>query len=277
MFHWVTLALWLFLVSCAFPSGTKPIVAPANPDERIWHAVEKADVVYVGETHDDPADHRYELELIRGLLKRKMKIAIGWEMFDLTQQGAIDAWAAHAISLKAMLEKTGFQKHWGIYSPVYEQILQIAENAKVTNLALNASSELARKIARGESLTERERAMIPTGFVATEQGYRNFVTMMGDHPGMNEADRRRFFDAQNAWDQTMADRILEFRSRNSKVKLVVLTGRGHVLAGYGIPFCVRQKANLKQIILLPSGGQTYRRVGVRGGRVGRSVYGRVGV
>ena len=27
---------------------------------------------------------------------------------------------------------------------------------------------------------------------------------------MNEADQRRFFDAQNVWDQTMADRILEF-------------------------------------------------------------------
>ena len=158
-------------------------IAPANPDERFWHAVEKADVVYVGETHDDPADHQYELELIRGLLKRKMKFAIGWEMFDETQQGAIDAWASHAISLKEMLAKTEFQKHWGIYSPVYEQILQIAENANVTNLALNAPSELARKIARGEPFTAKERAMMPTGFVTTEQGYRNFVTMMGDHPG----------------------------------------------------------------------------------------------
>ena len=83
--------------------------------------------------------------------------------------------------------------------------------------------------------------MIPTGFVATEGGYRNFVAMMGDHPGMNETDQRRFFAAQNAWDQTMASRILDFERRNPGVRLLVLTGRGHVSGGYGIPFYVDRK------------------------------------
>ena len=116
-------------------------------------------------------------------------------------------------------------------------------------VALNAPPELARKIAQGEPLTAEEKAMVPTGFVATAKGYRNFVAMMGGHPGMNETDQRRFFDAQNIWDQTMASRILEFKRRNPKVLLVVLTGRGHVSGGYGIPFYVRQKASLKQSIL----------------------------
>jgi uncharacterized iron-regulated protein len=245
---WITLTFWLCLVSCASRSGTKQI-ASAILDEQFWHALEKADVIYVGETHDDPVDHRYELELIGGLLKRKMKFAIGWEMFDETQQGIMDAWASRAFSLKEMLTKTEFQKHWGIYSPVYEQILQIAGNAGVPNLALNAPPELARKIARGEPLTSKERAMIPVGFIATEQSYRNFVAMMGNHPGVNETDLRHFFDAQNVWDQRMASRILEFKGRNPKVKLVVLTGRGHLSGGYGIPFYVRQKADLKQTIL----------------------------
>lgn len=222
---------------------------PAKQDEHFWFAVEKAEVVYVGETHDNPADHRYELELIRGLLKRKMKFAIGWEMFDRTQQETIDAWAAHAISLETMLAKTEFQKHWGTYSPAYKQILQIAAAANVPNLALNAPPELVRKIAQGEPVTAEEKAMVPTGFVATEKGYRNFIAMMGGHPGMKETDQRRFFDAQNAWDQTMASRILEFKSRKPKIQLLVLTGRGHVSGGYGIPFYVRQKADLKQIIL----------------------------
>ena len=53
-----------------------PASAIANPDERIWHAVEKADVVYLSNP-DDPPDHRYELELIRSLAETKMKIAIG--------------------------------------------------------------------------------------------------------------------------------------------------------------------------------------------------------
>jgi uncharacterized iron-regulated protein len=230
------------LASCAVQSGNER--GAPNLDERFWQSVEQAEVIYVGETHDDSADHQWELALVRGLLKRKVKFAIGWEMFDTSQQAAMDQWASHGISLAKMLAETDFQKHWGIYSPVYEQILRMAGKAGVPNLALNAPPELPRKIARGESLTAEERAMIPTGFTASEAGYRNFVAMMGGHPGMNDADLRHFFAAQNIWDQTMASRILEFKARNPKILLVVLTGRGHVLGGFGIPFYVQQKATL---------------------------------
>jgi uncharacterized iron-regulated protein len=253
---WTALALCLSLVSCA-PLGTSPVRerknAEANPDKQFWRAVEKADIVYVGETHDDPAHHEYELELIRGLLGRKMKFAIGWEMFDATQQSSIDAWASHKISLEKLLVKTEFQKRWGIYSPVYEQILRTTEKANVQNLGLNAPPEMARKIARAESLTAEEMAMLPTGFVTNKGAYKNFLFLIGEHPGVEETDRRRYFDAQNLWDQTMASRILEFKRRDPKVKLVVLTGRDHVFGGYGIPFYLRQKADLQQLVLFPNG------------------------
>jgi uncharacterized iron-regulated protein len=253
---WIVLALCLSQGSCVFPSGSRATQrrnAATSPDERFWHAVEKADVVYVGETHDDPAHHEYELALIRGLLERKVKFAVGWEMFDETQQSSINAWATHRISLEELLVKTDFQKRWGIYSPVYEQILRTTEKANVENLALNAPPELVRKIARAEPLTAAEIALLPSGFVADSEAYKNFVALIGEHPGVEEPDLRRYFDAQNVWDQTMANRILEFERRNPKVKLVVLTGRGHVFGGYGIPFYLRQKADLKLLVLLPKG------------------------
>ena len=254
---WIALALCVSLVSCAFPLMTSHATqrrnAATNPDERFWRAVEKADVIYVGETHDDPAHHAYEMELIRGLLARKVKFAVGWEMFDVTQQSSIDAWASHKISLEELLVKTDFQKRWGVYSPVYEQILRITEKANGRNLALNAPPELVRKIARAEPLTAEETAMLPSGFVGDSGAYKNFVSLIGEHPGVEEADLRRYFDAQNVWDQTMANRILEFKRLNPKVKLVVLTGRDHVFGGYGIPFYLRQKADWKQLVLFPKG------------------------
>jgi uncharacterized iron-regulated protein len=226
----------------------------ANPSRQLWPAVLEADVVYVGETHDDPVDHRYELKLVSGLIERKVRFAIGWEMFDETQQSIIDAWTSGRISFKEMLEKTDFQKHWGIYSPVYARILQIARKADVLNVALNAPPGLVRKIAHGEPVSAEEKSMIPTGFAATEKGYQNFIAMMGNHPGMKETDLHRFFAAQNTWDQAMASRILEFKDQNPKLIMVVLTGRGHVSGGYGIPFYVKQKATLKQLIVLPNSG-----------------------
>jgi uncharacterized iron-regulated protein len=229
----------------------KRIDVSAKQDEQLWRAIDITEVIYVGETHDNPADHRYELKLVRGLVSRKVKFAIGWEMFDETQQGVLDAWAARQISFKDLLRKTEFEKYWGVYSPTYLQILQLGGSAKIPNLGLNAPPALAGKIARGEPLLAEEKAMIPTGFVASDKGYRNFVAMMGDHPGMKEKDLRRYYDAQNVWDQTMASRILEFKRLHPELKLVVLTGRGHVPGGFGIPFYVKQKARLKQLILLP--------------------------
>ncbi len=253
---WIAFAFCFLLVSCASRTGTSHatnrIDPAATPDQQLWLAVERADVIYVGETHDDPSHHKFELQLIRGLLERKVKFALGWEMFDETQQGSMDAWASHQISLEQLLAKTDFQKHWGIYSPVYEQILRTTEKADVRSLALNAPPELTRKIARSEPLTAEETAMLPSGFVADSGAYRNFVALIGEHPGIEETNLRRYFAAQNAWDQTMARRVLEFKRRNPKVKLVVLTGRGHVYGGYGVPFYVSQKANLKHLVLIPS-------------------------
>ena len=251
--RWISLVFCLSLGACALHPGNGQLNASNDLDEKFSDGIKQSDVVYVGETHDDPAHHQYELELVRGLLNRRIKFALGWEMFDGTQQNSIDAWESHSISLNEMLAKTGFDKSWGVYSPVYAQILQLTGKARVKNVALNAAPELVRKIARGTPLSTGEQAMLPDGFVSNEQAFNHFLGMMGGHPGLSEPDQRRFFAAQNAWDQTMASRILEFKRRTPNVKLVVFTGRGHVSDGYGIPFYVKQKADLRQLILLPKG------------------------
>jgi uncharacterized iron-regulated protein len=239
------------LVLCANVFTAARTASSGSQDDAFWKSVLSADVVYVGETHNDAADHQYELELIRGLLRRKVQFAIGWEMFDETQQSAIDAWSSHSISLNEMLTRTDFQRRWGIYSRAYQQILKLAGDAGVQNLALNASPELVHKVAEGQPLTKEERAAMPAGFKTSEKAYSYFLSMMGSHPGVNEVNKRRFFAAQNVWDQTMATRILQFKLHNPTITLVVIAGRGHVSGAFGIPSYVRQKANLRQLILLP--------------------------
>jgi uncharacterized iron-regulated protein len=251
------LASALSLSSCAIHTSggqiAKEVRRSQAGDTEFWEGVKRADVIYVGETHNDPAHHEYQIHLIRGMLARKLHFAVGWEMFDWAQQALLDDWHRRQISLDELLRRTGFQESWGVYSPAYSEILKITEQSRIRNVALNAPSELPRKIAHGENLTREERQMMPEGFVATEGAYRNFVSMIGDHPGMQQSDLRRYFDAQEVWDQTMAARILEFTKRHPGVRLVVLTGRGHLLGGYGIPFYVRQKSKVKQLVLFPPG------------------------
>jgi uncharacterized iron-regulated protein len=238
------------LCSCAVHSGVKSS-ATAQNDAEFWRGVAVADVIYVGEVHDDRSNHEYELELIRGMIRRGIRFAVGWEMFDRSQQTELDRFDQRKLSLDDMVAQTGLQKSWGTYSPLYAEILRTNGKAKIKNVALNASSELAHKVARGEQLSPEESNKIPTEFTIPAGAYQNFVQLLGEHPGMQEADLSRFFAAQNLWDQTMAKTILEFRRTHPKTKLLVLTGRDHVKGGFGIPNYVGQKSAVKQLVLFP--------------------------
>jgi uncharacterized iron-regulated protein len=238
------------LPSCAFRSEQNSV---SGNDADFWRGVAVADVIYIGEVHSDRSNHQYELDLIRGMMRRGIRVAVGWEMFDQSQQSALDQFDRRRISLDDLITETGFQKSWGRYSSMYAEILQTTIKARIRNVALNASPQLAHKLARGEQLSADEENEVPKNFAVPEGAYQHFIEMLGDHPGLQTNDLPRFFAAQNLWDQTMAKTVLEFRKANPKMKLVVLTGRDHVKGGYGIPNYVGQKSSIKQLVLFPPG------------------------
>jgi uncharacterized iron-regulated protein len=246
----VLLIMWLSLSSCATHSGAKSS-AVASTDVEFWHGVALADVIYIGETHSDRASHEYELDLVRGMIRRGIRFAVGWEMFDRSQQTDLDRFDQRKLSLNDLLTQTGFEKSWSRYSPLYAEILKTTGKAKIRNVALNAPAWLAHKLARGEPLSSAEESEVPKEFTVPAGAYQNFVQLLGEHPGMQEGDLSRFFAAQNLWDQTMAKTILEFRGKYAKTKLLVLTGRGHVKGGFGIPNYVSQRSLAKQLVLFP--------------------------
>lgn len=239
--------LCLTLFACATASAQS-----VGFDTHFWQTIAASDIIYVGEVHDSAVDHQYELKLIRGMIDHGFRFAVGWEMFDRSQQENIESWQSRQSSIDDLIKATHFQQHWGVYSPVYRKILALTEKYRIRNIALNAPPELTHKIAAGEELSEKEKASLPREFAEPAGAFRNFLTMMGPHPGLQSSNLRRFFAAQNVWDQTMASRILEFLKKNPGTKLVVFTGRGHVSRGFGIPSYVRQKTNSKQLILLPA-------------------------
>jgi uncharacterized iron-regulated protein len=254
MKHWwyfpVLLATWVSLSSCALHSGASSSAASPT-DTELWRAVAVVDVIYVGENHSDQLSHQYELDLIRGMMRRGIRFAVGWEMFDRSQQADLDRFDHHQLSLDDLLVQTGFQKSWGRYSPLYAELLRATQNGKIKNVALNASPSLAHKLARGEPLSPDEENEIPKEFTVPAGAYENFVQLLGEHPGMQQSDLSHFFSAQNLWDQTMAKTIFEFRQKYPKTKLLVLTGRGHVKGGFGIPNYLGQKSSARQLVLYP--------------------------
>jgi uncharacterized iron-regulated protein len=216
-----------------------------------WNRIADADVVYIGETHSSRRDHAYELELIQWMIRSRIQFAVGWEMFERTQQAELDRFNKGKLSLAELFARTGFEKSWATYSPLYATILETTARARISNIGLNAPPALAHKVAAGEPLSPGEKKQIPTEFRIPAGAYRHFVGLLGEHPGMAPVDLPRFFAAQNLWDQTMAKTILEFHKRNPTTKLLVLTGRGHIQDGFGVPNYVHQKSAMKQLVLLP--------------------------
>jgi uncharacterized iron-regulated protein len=216
-----------------------------------WTRIADADVVYIGETHSSRKDHAYEVELIRAMIGSRIHFAVGWEMFERTQQADLDRFNEGGLSLTQLFARTGFAKSWATYSPLYARILETTSRANIPNIALNASPALAHKLAEGKPLSLREKKQIPTEFRIPAGAYRHFVGLLGEHPGMEKDDLPHFFAAQNLWDQTMAKTILQFHEKKPGTKLLVLTGRGHVQDGFGVPNYVHQKSATKQLVLLP--------------------------
>lgn len=225
--------------------------APSRASAEFWDSLLAADVIYIGERHEQEADHEYQFEIIRGLKQRGVDFAIGWEMFEHPMQPLLDEWFARRLATDALLTQTEFQTTWGKTSPSYEKMLRWAQLASVPSLGLNAPRAMVKKVAKGERLEAPERRLQPAGFRPLEGGLENFATQMGSHPGSG-IDYTLYYRAQTLRDQSMAEQVLRALRRLPQRKLVVFAGRGHVENGFGIPPYVRQKApSLRQIILFP--------------------------
>jgi uncharacterized iron-regulated protein len=216
----------------------------------------RANVVYLGETHDNPEDHKIQLQIIQQLQQRNPKIAIALEMFQHPYQGILNSYLAGKLSEQELLKQSEYNQRWGFPWEYYAPILRFAKAKKLPVLALNTPAQITRQVASAglESLTPKQRRLIPPlSEIRTDNAeYRQLLAKIfqqHQHSGHgNSADFERFFQAQVLWDETMAARIAQFLKANPNHRVVVLAGKGHIIYGYGIPSRVERRIKNKQIV-----------------------------
>ena len=99
----------------------------------------RAQVVFVGETHDNPAAHRLQLEILQALEARNPgKIALAMEMFTPEQQAVLDRWVAGELSEKEFLKQVDWFKNWKMDFALYQPLLEAARVKRTPVIALNA-------------------------------------------------------------------------------------------------------------------------------------------
>lgn len=145
---------------------------------QILQSLAQADVVFLGETHNRPEDSQAHLEIIQALAQ-KGKVAIAMEMFQRPYQAAIDAYLQGKISETQLVEQTEYEQRWGFPWENYAPILRFAQSQQIPVLAMNAPSEVTRKVAGGglEALAPEDWQWIPpqSEIRTDNQNYRQLL------------------------------------------------------------------------------------------------------
>ncbi len=256
--YWLSCTVWglgstlLLALPVQAQVITSPVGLPTNA-EGVMAELDQANVVYLGELHDDPDVHTAQLSYIQALFERDPDLAIGMEMFQRPFQAVLDDYIAGDLSELELLEQTEYEERWGFNWDFYAPILQFAQTHQIPVLALNTPQEITRKVATQglSSLIGSDLDWIPSleQITLEDPAYRQYLFEIYSsfHEGIGHSDGfNRFFEAQVLWDETMADRISTYLQANPDQSVVVLVGQGHVIYDYGIPSRVERNLDSQE-------------------------------
>lgn len=175
--------------------------------EAMADALAEADVVFLGEEHDNDVGHALQLELCERLGARR-PLALSFEMFERDAQDQLDLYLAGAIPEERFLARA---RPWPNYAQHYGPGVELAKERGWPVLAANCYRPLAARVSR-EGLGSVAGDPWAARDVRAEAGeYRDrFVASMGDHAADLGSRMDDFFAAQCLKDETMAESIARF-------------------------------------------------------------------
>lgn len=194
----------------------------------LFRLLEKAQVVFVGEMHDNTAFHRFQLDLVRALNKQRGDLLLSLEMFERDVQPVLDRYLKGEISEAEFLAAA---RPWPNYTGDYRPIIEYCRQQKIPVLAANVPRRHARAVSRGglealDELAEEDRAHVAAEPKAASPAYRRrFAEVMR---GMTGERLDRMYAAQCVKDDTMAESIHNYLEANPEIRRVVhLNGAFH--------------------------------------------------
>lgn len=271
-------ALSLFAVTACAPTTKQMLGDPENPypltsrpqigdivhlptgtlvtAQQMQGVAADARVVYVGETHDNPASHRLELETLKAVEERNPgKAALGMEMFNRSQQPVLDRWVAGELDEKTFLKESRWFDTWKMDFRYYRDLLLYARDKHIPVIGLNAEKELVQAVRSKqlEELTPEQKAQLPEMDLTDPYQRAQTESIFGGH-SHGKMHIEGFLRAQTLWDETMAESAARYllSPQGKDRHLVVVAGANHVSYGFGIPRRVFRRVPTSYVII---GGQ----------------------
>ncbi|WP_247892133.1 ChaN family lipoprotein [Azospirillum sp. Sh1] len=238
--------------------GTGTAVEPVP----LLRRIAEAPVVLLGERHDKPDHHRWQLHTLAGLHALNPDLAIGMEMLPRRLQPVLDRWVAGELTESEFLKETDWRAVWGFDPQFYLPILQFARLHRLPVVALNVERSLVSRTARNgwAAIPETDREGVGTPAPPTEEYRKRLNETLAAHDrsearaaapddAPNKA-AQRFIEAQGVWDRAMAEKIAETRRATGRSVIGIL-GEGHVARRDGVPHQLADLGIGEAAVLLP--------------------------
>ena len=210
--------------------------------ERMLADLARADVVLVGEQHDDPNTHRLELAILEGLLRRRVPLVVAMEMFERDVQPALDRYLAGTITEDQFLKES---RPWPRYASDYRPIVEFAKAHHIPVIASNVPRRIASDVSKsgldavGALGADRTLAAGELQCPATGEYYDRFLEAMGGHPAPGDpkanetrATNDRFYLAQCVKDETMGESIARAFEQNAAQRATIVHVNGAFHSDY---------------------------------------------
>ena len=242
--------------ACLSPGAWYALGDP-RPRERaegvLLGEIARREVVLLGESHDDPDHHRWQLQVLAALHTLHPRMAIGFESFPRRVQPVLDLWVAGKLSQKEFLEQSTWDKVWNMPAELYLPLMHFARLNRIPMLALNVERELTQQISRrGWDAVPAEKKEGVSRPAPARDAYRaQLLEIFTQHRRVKDRnaapvrldDREflNFVDSQTTWDRAMAEALARARGlgRGDAPLVVAILGAGHVRHGHGVAHQLR--------------------------------------
>lgn len=201
--------------------------------------LQKYDVVFFGEYHDQSEIHQYELELLKAMYKAKgAKLALSMEMFEADNQSKLNNFLADTLSEENFLAAS---RPWPNYGTDYAPLVNFAKEKKMPVIAANVPRFLAAHVAKNNASTEGVEAQyqqwLPKHTYAPEGAYKDkFYAQMSSPAAPMKMPPQRLaavYAAQCLKDDKMAESIAAFADAHQNMQILHINGCFHSDAHLG--------------------------------------------
>lgn len=218
-------------------------------------AMREAQVVFVGETHDDPVAHHLEARLLEDAYRQygaDRPVALSLEMFSRDVQYIVDEYLDSLITERHFLASSN---PWQNYATDYRPMVELARAHGLPVLAANAPRRYVNRVSRlGPGalavLGARAReALPPLPYPEPSDAYRakwdrlmrqamgthgaDTTAEAGAHPPMPAVSNMLY--AQALWDAAMAHTLAGYLTAHPEALVLHMVGGFHVAGGTGTP------------------------------------------